>query len=445
MEPTYQQLLAEVYDENAKNVLVHQTEYDDENQPGYEEFDYSDNELEDKEAFNKFHGDRGKPEHVIKPEKAASGDALASVKKDSIFRMNVISIDGAFREKSAPIINLVTNCAGNSTQLVILPKANVQLGNSFLFRTSRQYKNVYSVEVTSLEFSNSFYTFSAARQNTTFNIIYPYTGTPVDTANTYLIQIPDGNYTKLVNSITNTPNLPIILPNPIPVGYIPPPDTPDKTTLLGAIQGAINLVPALMTIGGNGNPIPRITVNYASISHLVYFEGSVVNYSIVFPTSIINSYGNGIGYNLGILSKQVFSQGQLPPDEVLNIYYPNGVLTLKIIADTFPDTVQDNYVFLKLADWDLITHVNANQTRVTAFMKVLLTAPKFTIQFDNKNSNSTHKQFHFQQPTNINSIPISIIDAYGNILDLKYGTFSLTLQIQECLSNETYEALLENK
>jgi hypothetical protein len=448
MEPTYQQLLAEVYDENAKNVLIHQTEYDDENQPGYEEFDYSDNELDDKEAFNKFHGDRGKPEHVIKPEKAASGDALASVKKDSIFRMNVISIDGAFREKIAPIVNLVSDCSGNSTQLVELAKANVQLGNSFLFRTSRQYKNVYSVEVTSLEFSNSFYTFSTARKNTNFSIVYPYTGTQSDTVNTYVVQIPDGNYINLVNKTTNTPYLPNVVPNPIPVGYIPLPDSPDTTTLLGAIQYAINNVPALVTLDGNGNLIPRVSVNYANTSHLIYFENEAipaVNFSIIFPSSTANPYGNGIGYNLGILETQLFGSLQLPPDEVQNIYNPNGFLTFKIIADTFPDVVQDNYVFLKLSDWDLITHVNANQTRITAFMKVLLSAPKFTTQFDNNSLNTTHKQFHFQQPTNINSILISITDAYGNILDLKYGTFSLTLQIQECLSNETYEALLENK
>ena len=72
MEQTYQQILAEVYDENAKNVLVHQTEYDDEEQPPYEKYDYSDNELDEKEEFNKFAGDRGagdgawgKPPHVF--------------------------------------------------------------------------------------------------------------------------------------------------------------------------------------------------------------------------------------------------------------------------------------------------------------------------------------------------------------------------------------------
>jgi hypothetical protein len=46
--------------------------------------------------------------------------------------------------------------------------------------------------------------------------------------------------------------------------------------------------------------------------------------------------------------------------------------------------------------------------------------------------------------TNINLIVISLLDAYGNVLDLKYSSFSLTLQIQEVLSTATYESLLDN-
>jgi hypothetical protein len=449
MEPTYQQILAEVYDENAKNVLVHQREYDDEDQPPYEKFDYSDNELDDKEEFNKFHGDRGKPEHVIQPEKAIGGDGLANVKKDSIFRMNVLNIDGSFRQNAAPSVTPIYDCSGNTTGATNgIPIASLQLGSNFVLRTSRPYKNVYSVEVTSLEFSNSFYSFSAQRGNTTFNIIYPYTGTSSDTANTWIIKIPDGNYINIVNTVTGTPYIPNVIPNPVPAGYVPVADTPDRTTLLGAIQYAILRVPALTTLDGFGNEIPFISVNYAPTSHLIYFNedyNPYRNFSVIFPTSTSNSYGNGIGYNLGILEKQVFSKPLLPPDELINLYRPNGFNDPKVIADTFPDIVQDRYVFLKLCDWNLITHVNGNQTQFTAFMKIVLNVPKFTMQFDNNSLNTTHKQYHFQQPTNINLISVSVLDAYGNILDMKYGSFSLTLQIEECLSNATYQALLENK
>ena len=52
--PTYQELLAEVFEENAKNVLVYQQEFENEDAEPYEEDDYSDKDLEDKDQFNKF-------------------------------------------------------------------------------------------------------------------------------------------------------------------------------------------------------------------------------------------------------------------------------------------------------------------------------------------------------------------------------------------------------
>jgi hypothetical protein len=153
-----------------------------------------------------------------------------------------------------------------------------------------------------------------------------------------------------------------------------------------------------------------------------------------------NSFGNGIGYNLGFLTQSVTSQIQSVPPNTVDPTL--GLLKQAIIANTFPDTVQDTYVYLKLSDWDLITHQNPNQTSFTAFMKIPLTVPKFTTQFDNNSLNTTSKKYFFHQPTNVNLIQISLLDAYGNVIDLKYSTFSVTIQLQEVISNATYEQLL---
>jgi hypothetical protein len=421
MELNYQQVLAEVYEENAKNVLVHQTEYDDENQPAYEEYDYDDNDLPDKEDFNKFPGDRNKPEHVIKPPHKPDGLGLTSVKKDNIFRTNVLNIDGQFRSNQIPV-NIQTNdCQGNfiPSELTLAPES-VQSGTNFSFRTARQYKNVYSVEVTSIEFPNSFYTFSSDRGNTTFTITY--------LGNTYSLVIPDGNYTNIVNLISGTPYLPNIDPL-----------VPDITTLTGVIQQVIN-------IGINNfiNPNDILRINYNPNIHSVYFTGTVSGnklFTITFPYVQVNSYSNGLGYNLGFIQESYTSKLGKEPNYTV---YGLGLDVQIILAETFPDSVQDRYVYLKLSDWDLITHQNPNQTSFTAFLKIPLTTPKFTIQFDNNSLNTTTKKYFFHQPTNINLIQISLLDAYGNIIDLQYSSFSLTLQIQEVLSTSTYERLLDN-
>jgi hypothetical protein len=438
MELTYQQVLAEVYEENAKNTLVHQTEYDDEDQPPYEEYDYEENELPDKDEFNKPSGNRNKPEHIIVPTKKPEGLGLANIKKDNIFRMSVLNIDGQFRGSQVPVIGFINNCEGQFVlgEPSVFP-GSVQLGTRFSFRTARQYKNVYSVEVTSVEFPNNFYTFSSSRGNTTFTITYlnvPYT-----------ITIPDGNYTNLVNTTTGTPYLPgdtTVTPNLIP-GSIP-----DTTTLLGAIQQVINYTPGLGNLTEDGYYTSFITVNYLQHLHQVYFlVTGDIPIQITFPSVETNSYGNGIGYNLGFIQteRQPYSSQLLEiPGQIPNLIDPNSLLQLLIIAETFPDTIQDHYIHLKLSDWDLLTQQNPNQTSFTAFLKIPLTAQKFTMQHDNNSLNTTTKKYFFHQPTNINLIVISLLDAYGNVLDLKYSSFSLTLQIQEVLSTATYESLLDN-
>jgi hypothetical protein len=416
MEQTYQQLLAEVYDDNSKNLLVHQTEYDDEDRPPYEEYDYSENELEDKDEFNKFHGDRNKPSHVIKPNALPDGLGLSSIKKDNIFRMNVLNIDGNFRAGSIPVTgSSALNCNFTLNE-ASLPISLVQSGSFFNFRPSRQYKNVYSVEVTSVEFPNSFYAFSKERGNTTFNIIFPYTPNN-NTANTYKITIPDGNYKNLVNTTTGTS----FLPNNLGI---------DTTTFLGVIQYQIDQIGILLSNG--------FQVLYNSTLHLIYFQNSGTSdvFSLQFPQSNTSSFRNGIGYNLGILERNVVSTA------VSQAVFPK-VLNQTINADTYPDIIQDNYVYLKLSDWNLVSHEGLNQTNFFAFMKIPLTVPKFTTQFDNLNTNSTLKKYFFHQPTNISLIVVSILDAFGNVIDLKYSSFSITLQIQEVISTAAYEALLD--
>lgn len=374
MELTYQQVLAEVYDDASKNILVHQTEYDGEDKPAYEEYDYEENELPEPEEFNKFHGDRNKPEHVIKPDPKNDLGGKSGIKHQTDIRTIVLNIDGAFRGNIVP--QTPKNCDGSENEATFALGTNP---SQFTFNTNRLYKNISSVKLTSMEFMNSFYTFSAARGNTTFYITLQSNPTAK-----YTIVIPDGNYSTYDIFAT-------------------------------AIEDAIVAVPVLS----------GFTVTYNSISHAIILT-ETVGFILEFPTTETNQYGNGIGYNMGFIKQS----------------YSTGVITI-LGSDTIPNIVQDSYVYLQINDWNLLEHQIYGQTFYSVFAKIQLNGDKNTIIYDNNYTNSSTKEYVFQQPVNISRLEIRMLDAYGNTLDLRGGSFSMTIELHQVNNSNIYEKLLE--
>lgn len=247
MDLNYQQILAEVYEDNARNLLVHPNEYSDEEEDAYENHDYEVNSLPDKEEFNKHHGDRNKPEHVIKPDPKEHNKH-----KRPDVRTIVLNIDGAFRGNVVPSAG--TTCTGEDQN----PGTN---SSHFVFSAHKIYRNITSVKMTSMEFANTFYTFSTARGNTTFTI--------KSGASTYNVTIKDGSY--------KTPSAMV-------------------TAITSALTG-----------------VPNITFSYDEPTHKFKFASSTGGETITFPTTITNPYGNGIGYNLGFINTSYTIPASNPP------------------------------------------------------------------------------------------------------------------------------------
>jgi len=259
MDITYQQILAEQYDENAKMLLVQQEhEYEYDQVRAHHEDMYDENKLEDEEEFNKFQGDRNKPEHVIKPTPNPD-----SKHRDNVRVLNqIVNIDTKFRGNIVP--NIPPNlCSGQEPEDTLLTGTS---SSWFVYAPQRPYKNVKSVKITTLEFPNTFYTFSAStRSNTTFSI------------GTNTITIDDGNYTisELIADITAK----------LPVGYT-------------------------IALGPRTN---KITITGPSA------------FNLSFPsTKNLNPNGNGIGYNLGFLltnySGSMSYTAEAVPDTVQDHY-----------------------------------------------------------------------------------------------------------------------------
>lgn len=406
--PTYVQLLAEVYEENAKSNLIFQQEFENERVEAFEDEDLSDNELEDRDEFNKFHGNRDKPEHVIKPKATTTQAGKVSYGFNKHIRTYGINIDGRFIG-GALITKPVLSC--NTSPIQIAGQNTAY----FAFIPSRQYSNIYSITLSSFEFYNNFFTFSAARGNNTFIF------TNLVTNVSHTITIADGNYIIADPAIVS-PDGPSNTP----------PSQPVYNNLLYILEREIQLI--------YNN---TFSVSIDAVTNLITFWNTdpYASFSITFPTTADSVYKNGMGYNLGFIGTSYTSYPQLGPGDLPS--RSEGLLFPRINAETFPDAVQDTYVYLRINDWFLVKHQNADQTEFGAFLKIPLNSAKNTIQFMSSTTNTTAREYFFQQPTNITNFEIQILDALGTTLNMNGSTFSLTLELQEVLQSDIYEKMLE--
>ena len=179
---TYQQLLADMYEETAKDLLVHHNEYgEEEGVDENEDHDYEKHELPDPDDFKKFAGDRGTEEHVNKTKDPFDDKSKLSIRYEKDVKTHVINVDSRFRSY---VSSTPTNVYEESKS------------SNFVFRPARAYKNIVSVKVSSIEFPNVMYTFSASRENITIGISQP-------PGNPYVnFTISPGNYASAADLAT---------------------------------------------------------------------------------------------------------------------------------------------------------------------------------------------------------------------------------------------------
>lgn len=397
--PSYHQLLAEQYEENARNLLVFQKEYEDEDGDvdHHTTHDYDKHELEEPDAFNQIHGDRGTAKMVI-PSKEFEDKTRNSVRYDKDVKTHIVDVDTRFRAYPKDNFPTVTGVLGVPNTN---PPSNVA---NFVFALPRIIKNAITIRMTSLCFPNVFYTFSNSRENTKFDI---YNSTPIKVGT---IIIREGNYktvadlvTEIRTQIIQTPS--DVLPNPITFPF---------------------------------------DIDYDAIKNKIrIFRTDGQQFGLDFtPPTIREPFNNGLGYNLGY---EQFIYGVVPAILGQPAAVPlNQSITgdYQAVAESFPDMFGDSYVYIRINDYDVIEHQNFRQTFFPVFAKVLL-------PFNTKNQlindidllNVVQRQYNFLQPVNLQRLVITVYDAYGNVLDMKGANFSFTLEIEEVLNPSLYEKL----
>jgi hypothetical protein len=386
---TYLELLAENdflaredYNENAKDLLVSHNEYEETVAPE----DNHPHEIEDQDAFKKFAGSHQAAALPAPPEKY-SHQNKNSIHHDKHVKTHVINVDSRFRQGTD------------------------RSSTDFTFLLQRPLKNLMSIRISSIELPNTYYTFSQVRGNVSFTVkIY---GAQQSQSITRTITIPDGNYTN-----------------------------DEMVQVLNAI-----FVVKVPTSG--------ITAAFITTSGLLYFYSSIVNFDIDFETGDYNQftgriYDTCLGYALGFRKKNRINKNVTPPTNTTQYTYQgtnnikNSIVSTAItcyIGTSIMDTVDSNYLMLSLnPDWKVVCNYTPDKTQHYSFMKIIMTAPKNSVLFDN-GANTLTKEYAFNQPTNLTSFPVRLSDPYDQTIDLNGMEFSFTLEIKEVLNSDLYETL----
>ena len=175
---TYQQILAQHYEESAKDLLVYQGEDDVQPRDDIDPHNVSTSvgmTLTNPEDFNKFGGNRNDEQITVKP-KEFEDKGKTSVRYSKDVKTDVFCVDTRFRSYAAPGIPAPPSTLNTNKSYVspILASAT-SLTSDFQFHIQRMVRNVISVNLTSFELPNTFFNLVDIRNNYFFYIRYgPY-------------------------------------------------------------------------------------------------------------------------------------------------------------------------------------------------------------------------------------------------------------------------------
>lgn len=373
---TYLEILAENdtdaredYKFNPKDLFVQHNELEEEQELETVE-KHTHTELENKEDFQKFGGSYHQAGAPAPLNEITSDQYLKnSVLYEKNIKTHVINVDSRFR----------TDPEDPSTD--------------FTFRLLKPMRNIISLRISSIEFPNTYYTFSKTRQNTSF-LLYYFRG-PLDvTRQQKKIDIPDGNYSpeEIVDTINE-----ILIDNPVSISY-------------NSIKGRI------------------------LFDSPYYFEIDILGTNLAFSK---RKYDNGLGYNLGLRQKSS-SELLQAVKEISNIQI------YKLEGTAIVDTIDNNYIFLSLEpDWKVVMNQTRDRELHHSFAKVIINVPKGSVLYDN-GANTITKEYWFQQPTDVTIIPVRISDPYDQTIDLSGMDFSFSLEMKE-VRNAALHELIRSK
>ena len=168
---TYQQLLAQQYEENAKDILVYQqNDYDEVEGYDIQEHNAKNDvgtELTNPQEFQQFGGARGSENLISKP-KEYEDKGSSSVRRSQDVKTHIFNIDTLFRPFAVGgLAPTDPTLIGNQSFYDKLSTVGAATSSSshFIFNLDSQYKNIMSAKLSSLQIPNKFFNLVDIRKN----------------------------------------------------------------------------------------------------------------------------------------------------------------------------------------------------------------------------------------------------------------------------------------
>jgi len=260
--------------------------------------------------------------------------------------------------------------------------------SDFYFRLLTPVRNIVRIRITSIEFPNNYLFFTFGRKNTTINILYN-----LAVPTTFSLTIPDGNY--------NAYDMAIAI----------------NSALLSAgltwLKVAFNLINGTFTFTGN---------QYFAINCCPPPSPAGHEYFVDRP------FDYGLGFNLG------FSRGKHIATDVSG--------TWGLTSDQCATFGGDNYVLLKINDYDCVSHQTADQ-KFTALAKVILRDPKNYMAYDDY-AGQHAKEVTFPAPQDMTRLHIQVLDGYGQDINMCTTQFSFSLEVLEVRNLSLYNTIRDS-
>jgi len=278
--------------------------------------------------------------------------------------------------------------------------------SDFMIRLPSPIRNVMRVALSSVELPENVYVFSVKAGNTCFVV-----------NDTEILYIPDGNYTgeQLADAITKQLN-----------------------TVNGAFECSYNSITDRFTFSSTSD-----SLNYTIT--LACADPTPGPCDGPCPVGGITSRKRfwGLGYNMGfrIPYTKVDSRNQIIYDAAQ--YSFEVTKANPLTACQSPQITVPPYALLQLRCPDMMEntlHRTADGSFVQALAKLVLRSGAYQIQYDD-GGNVLRKENTFLSPTSMSQFRISLVDAYGQLLEMGDTDWSMTFEIMEVVNLCQYNEL----